>query len=164
MSSLTHPSSQCNSSPPIPLFLDTSRPAANNLTAASQQRTACKVHASHQLIRATRDRPDSLISAQPVVRPLTQAPIPRWSAVTHQYKAQGTGHDHRPGLGAARSPATGWSEVVPLDLLPSCIQLLSQGQVTKALDLLQQLTSQHGPPDRDVGDTFLLVRPSSQTC
>lgn len=162
MYSVAHPSNTCNSCPPIPVLQNTPRPAAN-LTAASQLHTACHLPASQQLVHATRGRPDSPIP-QPVVRPLSQAPTPRRSAVTHRGEAKGTGHVTGAGQGAAPSPAIGWSEVVTLDLLQPCLQLLRQGQVTKALDLLQQLTIQHGPPDRDVGDTILLVRTSSQTC
>ena len=162
MYSIAHPSSPCNSCSPIPGLQNIPRPAAT-LTAASQQHTARNLHASHQLIQATQDRPDLPVQAQPVIRPLSQAPTPRWSAVTQQSKAKGTGHDTGASMGAVPSPASGWSEVVTLDLLQPCLQLLRQGQVIKALDLLQQLTIQHGPPDRDTGDNILLVRPSLQT-
>lgn len=163
MYSVAHPSSPCNSCPPpLPVLQHAPRPAAN-LTTASQLHTARNLHASHQLVHATRGRPESPVP-QSVVMPLSQASTLRRSAVAHRGKAKCIGHDTGAGVGAAASPATGWSEVVTLDLLPPCLQLLRQGQVTEALDLLQQLTMQHGPPDRDVGDTILLVRLSSQTC
>lgn len=162
MYSVAHPSSPCNSCPCLHALYKTRRPAAN-LTATSQLHTARNLHASHQRVHATRDRQGIPVQAQPVVRPLTQAPSPQWSAVTHRGKAKGTGHDTAAGVGAAPTPATEWSEVVTLDLLQPCLQLVRQGQVTAALDLLQQLTIQHGPPDRDVGDIILLVRPAPQT-
>lgn len=42
--------------------------------------------------------------------------------------------------------------------LKPCLQLIQQGQVSAALDLLQELSSQYGPPERDVGDAILMVR------
>lgn len=158
MYSVAHPSSRCNS----PLALHpSSRPAAN-VTAGRQLQTARKVLASHQLVRAIQDRPDLLVQAEPGVGPLKQAPARPQSAVPHQSNPKGSGHDISAGMGTAPSPDMGWNAVFTLHLLQPCLQLVGQGEVTQALDLLQQLTIQHGAPDRDIGDTILLVRPPSQ--
>lgn len=158
MYSVAHPSSRCNS---CLALHPTSRPAAN-FTAGRQLQTARKVPALHQLVHATQERPDLPVQAQLGVGPLKQAPTRPQSAVPHQGNPKGSGHDTGAGMGAAPSPDMGRNEVFTLDLLQPCLQLVGQGEVTQALDLLQQLTIQHGPTDRDTGDTILLVRPPSQ--
>ena len=139
----------------MPALRNTSRPAAN-FTAASQLQAAPKTHASYQLVHATQDSQDLPAQIPPLVRPLSQAPAQQPS-MPHQGKPKGSG----PETGAAPVAAAAWSEAATLE---PCLQLLEQGQVSEALDLLQELTTQHGPPDRDVGDIVLLVRPSSPTC
>lgn len=158
MYNVAHPSTRCNSRFALQ---HTSRSAAN-LTSGCQLQIARKVPASHQLVHATQDRPDLPVQAQLGVGPLKQAPARPQSAVPHQGNPKGSGHDTSAGMAVAPSPDMGWNKVVPLDLLQPCLQLLRQGEVNQALDLLQQLTTQHGPPDRGVGDTILLVRPPSQ--
>lgn len=158
MYSVAHPSSHCNSR----LVLQhTSRPAAN-FTAACQLQTARKP-ASHQLVHATQDRPDLPVQVQLGDGPLKQAPARPQSAVPHPGNPKGSGYNTGAGIRAAPSPDMWWNEGVTLDLLQPCLQLVRQGEVTQALDLLQQLTIQHGPPDRDAGDTMLLVRPPAQS-
>ena len=157
MYSVAYPSSRCNSRFALH---PTSSPAAS-FTAGCQLQTARKVLASYQLVYAKQDRPDLPVPAQLGVSPLKQAPARPQSAVPHPGNPKSRGHDTSVGMGTAPSPDLGWNEVVTSDLLQPCLQLVRQGEVTQALDLLQQLTIQHGLPDRDAGDTILLVRPPS---
>lgn len=76
----------------------------------------------------------------------------------YQGKPKGSGRHTGASPGPGPKGDSAWCQAATLE---PCLQLLSHGQVSAALELLQELSMQHGPPDRDVGDTILLVRPPS---
>lgn len=134
------------------------RPAAS-FPPFCQLHTARKARASHQLVHATQDRQDLPLQAQPVVRPLSQTTATQqFAEPKYRGKPKGSGQHAGGSIGPTLKGDSAWSHAATIE---PCLQLLSQGQVAAALEMVQELSIQHGPPDKAVGDTILLVRPPS---
>ena len=149
----------CNSWSPNPCMLacasneSTPRQSAAVLTAAFSPRR----HYTAAANRPLKSAPHSLLSPalqrpQPVRQSLDSTQLQGKSKSQPQYKA-GTFQANMNGKEPSSKSEPSWSTAT----FEPCLHLLQQGQVPQALKLLQQLISQHAPPERDVGDTILLV-------